>query len=381
MRRTYSKAGLSVLVLYGAMSVVSGVILGIAAGIAVAFMGLKGFSIPSDLDLSSISQMMDYFQSEEILVFLIPGIVLGSVGGMSVGILIMKKILPAKNNIPIPKRKLSAKECLLIAGMAFGLWGVGAFIGNLPEWFGIGIGDSFLNTTHPIIIVYYLYAVFGAPFFEELAFRKVLLDAAHPYGEVQAAFLSALLFGIMHGNAAQFMLAFTLGLLLASVYQRTGRVIYTMALHFMINLTATIPSLFALGNINIDLIWYIVVGTLIIGGVVLVILFRKQDFLSLSVSGEPDANRAMFKNPGMRIAVIGGIVMISAYEVMVLVSCISQDMGAGVLLRLVPWALAIVMIILVSKMVGKPRIKQEAASQIPPAVPAPEEPEQGQFNP
>ena len=61
MRKTYSKAGLSILVLYGAMSVVSGVILGVAAGIAVAFMGLKGAYIPSDLDLGSISQMLDYF--------------------------------------------------------------------------------------------------------------------------------------------------------------------------------------------------------------------------------------------------------------------------------------------------------------------------------
>ena len=222
------------------------------------------------------------------------------------------------------------------------------------------------------MLVYYVYAMIGAPVFEELAFRKTLLNALHPYGEAQAAFATALLFGLMHGNPAQFILAFTLGLLLAAVYQRTGKIIYTMLLHFLINTSATIPDILIMfigHEETITIIWYIVMGTIILAGLVMVFVFgKKQEFLSLSETGNPDANRNMFKNVGMRIAVIGGMVLVAGTEAVTFIACItSGDFGAEVLLRLVPLALSIVMIILVTKMIGKPfTIKAEAVPEIGP---------------
>ena len=375
MKRSYNKAGLSVLALYGAMSVVSSLALTIFTGIGAVVMLMKDRRILDLFQGSSkpdIRALYTYIESSDLFAFVIIGLMVGSALGMFVGIKVMKKLLPERENIPIPKKPLTGKEIFFMIMMAFGLWGIGAFIGNLPEWFGIGVPNTILSSRRKIMLVYYAYAMIGAPFFEELAFRKTLLNALHPYGEAQAAFATALLFGLMHGNPAQFILAFTLGLLLAAVYQRTGKIIYTMLLHFLINTSATIPDILIMfigHEETITIIWYIVMGTAILAGLVMVFVFgKKQEFLSLSETGNPDANRNMFKNVGMRIAVIGGMVLVAGTEAVTFIACItSGDFGAEVLLRLVPLALSIVIIILVMKMIGKPfTIKAEAVPEIGP---------------
>ena len=375
MKRSYNKAGLSVLALYGAMSVVSSLALTIFTGIGAVVMLMKDRRILDLFQGSSkpdIRALYTYVESSDLFAFVIIGLMVGSALGMFVGIKVMKKLLPERENIPIPKKPLTGKEIFFMIMMAFGLWGIGAFIGNLPEWFGIGVPNTILSSRRKIMLVYYAYAMIGAPFFEELAFRKTLLNALHPYGEAQAAFATALLFGLMHGNPAQFILAFTLGLLLAAVYQRTGKIIYTMLLHFLINTSATIPDILIMfigHEETITIIWYIVMGTIILAGLVMVFIFgKKQEFLSLSETGNPDANRNMFKNVGMRIAVIGGMVLVAGTEAVTFIACItSGDFGAEVLLRLVPLALSIVIIILVMKMIGKPfTIKAEAVPEIGP---------------
>ena len=375
MKRSYNKAGLSVLALYGAMSVVSSLALTIFTGIGAVVMLMKDRRILDLFQGSSkpdIRALYTYIESSDLFAFVIIGLMVGSALGMFVGIKVMKKLLPERENIPIPKKSLTGKEMLFMIMMAFGLWGIGAFIGNLPEWFGIGVPNAILSSRRKIMLVYYVYAMIGAPVFEELAFRKTLLNALHPYGEAQAAFATALLFGLMHGNPAQFILAFTLGLILAAVYQRTGKIIYTMLLHFLINTSATIPDILIMfigHEETITIIWYIVMGTIILAGLVMVFVFgKKQEFLSLSETGNPDANRNMFKNVGMRIAVIGGMVLVAGTEAVTFIACItSGDFGAEVLLRLVPLALSIVIIILVMKMIGKPfTIKAEAVPEIGP---------------
>ncbi len=367
MKKAYSKSALAVLVLYAAMSVVSGILTGLITGIGLVFvMNDRGLFTVMNGDLArNFTMMLNRLLESELVDFILLGSVLGSAGGMLVGNLIMRKILPERNNIPIEKKTLSVPDILLVALMAFGLWGVGAFIGNLPEWFGFSIENPLYSSGSKMMILFNIYAIFGAPVLEELAFRRTLLNHLHPYGEVPAAFMSALLFGLIHGNASQFMLAFCLGLLLATVYQRTGRVIYTIALHFMINLTATIPDFFAMADIDIMTGWYIVVGTLVVAGIVILILFRKKEFLSLSKSGEPDPNAAEFKNVGVRIAVIGGTILVIGYEIFMLFSSLSYDYGPmNVVLRLIPIFCSLAMIILTVKLVGKYPAEQKQPEEL-----------------
>ena len=71
--------------------------------------------------------------------------------------------------------------------------------------------------------------------FEEFAFRKVIYGHMRKHGTVIAAVFSSLLFGLMHQNLTQGVFAFGMGLLMCYVYEKTGRIAYTMLLHFLNN--------------------------------------------------------------------------------------------------------------------------------------------------
>ena len=88
----------------------------------------------------------------------------------------------------------------------------------------------------PVIIM----VAFLAPIFEELIFRKLIIDRTRKYGETMAIVYSALAFGIFHCNIYQIFYAFALGLILGYVYVRTGNVIYTILMHMSINASASI---------------------------------------------------------------------------------------------------------------------------------------------
>lgn len=77
-----------------------------------------------------------------------------------------------------------------------------------------------------------------APIFEELIFRKLLIDRTVRYGEGLSIILSGVLFGLFHGNFEQFFYACFLGMFFAYIYIKTGKIQYTMLLHFAVNFTS-----------------------------------------------------------------------------------------------------------------------------------------------
>ena len=81
-----------------------------------------------------------------------------------------------------------------------------------------------------------------APIFEELLFRKFLIDRIKKYGDKVAIITSGLFFGLFHGNFSQFFFATMLGMLFAYIYCKTGRIRYTIALHMIINTTSIVAS-------------------------------------------------------------------------------------------------------------------------------------------
>lgn len=80
-----------------------------------------------------------------------------------------------------------------------------------------------------------LFLVILPPLYEELIFRRTLIDRMQPYGEKLAVVTSALMFGLFHGNLSQFFYAFALGLVFGWIYLRTGRLRWTVALHMLVN--------------------------------------------------------------------------------------------------------------------------------------------------
>ena len=91
-----------------------------------------------------------------------------------------------------------------------------------------------------------------APVLEELIFRRMLIDRLRGYGEKWAVFVSALVFGLFHGNLSQFFYAFGLGLIFGYVYLRTRQLRWSALLHMIINFLGSIlsPTLLAAADVG-----------------------------------------------------------------------------------------------------------------------------------
>lgn len=87
-----------------------------------------------------------------------------------------------------------------------------------------------------------IFAVVIGPIVEEVMFRGIILPRLLFFGERFAVFVSALLFGLFHGNFEQFFYAFAIGLIFGSIMAKTGKLRYTAVLHILLNLFGSVPS-------------------------------------------------------------------------------------------------------------------------------------------
>ncbi len=349
MKASYNRGGLGLAALYGILQGLSSVVLTVGMVALVLILLLPRLEyLKSGFRFGGLPGILNFLSNEGIMGWVMVLYVLAMAVGMTAGILIMRLICRKEGSIE--KKTLSAGGFLKIVLFAYGLWGIGVVLGNFPDYFGTeeqGILDQLLDGLKWEALPMYLYIVIGAPFFEEFACRKILLDRLHPYGEGFAAAASGLMFGILHGNSAQFFLAFLLGFLFAMVYLRTGKVIYTMILHGIINLTATVPDFLKLAGVDIADVWetYVIAALGIIGCIVLLIK-RNDSLLHPERTSIQDATVAAWKNAGMRLCRIGGLILIIAYDLAMMVLSLITEGNMLPLLRLIPVSLAAVLILL-----------------------------------
>ncbi len=134
--------------------------------------------------------------------------------------------------------------------ICFPIISAGALIGNLLS-FLLSFGKA-SNPTDSLsglsIGVQFVCVVVLAPTFEELLFRRAIIRHSVRYGEKTAILFSAATFALFHGNLFQFFYAFGIGLLFGYIYVRTGKLIYTIFLHAIINFWGTIVAQFVITN-------------------------------------------------------------------------------------------------------------------------------------
>lgn len=134
--------------------------------------------------------------------------------------------------------------------ICFPIISAGSLIGNLLS-FLLSFGKA-SNPTDSLsglsIGVQFVCVVVLAPIFEELLFRRAIIRHSVRYGEKTAILFSAATFALFHGNLFQFFYAFGIGLLFGYIYVRTGKLIYTIFLHAIINFWGTIVAQFVITN-------------------------------------------------------------------------------------------------------------------------------------
>lgn len=147
--------------------------------------------------------------------------------------------------VKLSQHNMKAGSYMVFLFMCFGVMIAGNIVGNLINIvIGMIKGSPVINSVDLMMNSSSLWAnilIVGicAPIFEELMFRKFIVDRMVRYGEATAVIVSGLMFGLFHGNFSQFFYATALGILFAYVYVKTGKLRYTILAHFIINMSST----------------------------------------------------------------------------------------------------------------------------------------------
>ena len=246
---------------------------------------------------------------------------------ISVDIIGFPLILGLTKSIPkrdIPKQHLGFFKFLPYIFMTFGIGIPLSFVGSIINTLlTLPFGGSntsvileLLNSSSllPRILVVGILA----PIFEELIFRKVLIDRLSRYSTFLAIFVSGLFFGLYHGNFSQFFFATGIGLLFAFLYSKTGKIHLTIILHMIVNLFTSVITTTALqkvyaANPNMDIsqeflmshpealtatilmgLTYACLALLTIIGIIIFIIFAAtRKFRLEKIEGEPTIKEAL----------------------------------------------------------------------------------------
>jgi membrane protease YdiL (CAAX protease family) len=255
-------------------------------------------------------------------------IVLNSINICVIGTTVLALALRKLPVTKIEKRPMKIGQLLLLIMMMYGLTQVGSLMGMPIHLALTTIGsltadseDAAAELSNNLVfssgtVIRIIYIGILPAIFEELLFRKFLIDRTIRHGEFISCAMSGIMFGMWHGNFQQFFFAFFIGVLFAFVYIRTGNIIYTMIMHASMNLvtsTVTVELFNALmksmgidmatGNINTDiddsviiksvlpmllllLLWIGLLVSFQIVGFIMLIVKRKKFKLAV-MPGEP----------------------------------------------------------------------------------------------
>ncbi len=289
----FSKIGLNYLIL--------GIIALIAQIIVVNVINVTNSSLLSDFNvLTILSAICNYVLPFPIFYYL------------------MRKL--EKQNLE--KQSLSLKTFLLYLSMTFTLMWIGNIVG-LAITSAIG-GIFQTEITNPvqrlinssdIWLNLALVSIIG-PIFEEIFFRKFLIDRTIKYGARVSIILSAVIFGFFHGNISQLFYAFLLGGFFAYIYIKTGKIIYTIALHIIVNLMGSVVSVFVVESANaiisntygamdlaIVIVYVLIILTALLIGIIGLLRYKKGKFNGAKT-------QIALKNPLKTILLNPGVILL-----------------------------------------------------------------------
>lgn len=249
-------------------------------------------------------------------------LVYGAVYTLMMGLpMFLAALIFRERAVPLrPHGPVSLWRGLLWLLCGLGLCLVANFITNFIMAFLVQFGvpvpempDLLINTPLSLVLNIVVFAVLPA-LLEEIFFRGYVLQLLRRYNDTAALFVSALLFGLMHGNVLQIPFAFMVGLILGLIVLRTDNIWLAVGLHFLNNamsMALQYIGLFADTEAERALQYYTLAAILIligaVAGVVLLATRRKKAPKVLSHTWLPAGQvftGSLFKAPLLLISVI-----------------------------------------------------------------------------
>lgn len=188
--------------------------------------------------------VMLFLGTERARVFLsesVPSLIIGSLPMYLLSLPVLYFVVKPMPSKARARNKMPISELLLIFLIMQACGTVGNTIGNaLNSFIGTFLGKGIDNGTielilnSPLWLVFLIVVVIG-PIVEEFVFRKLLIDKISKYGDVLAITVSAIAFGLFHGNLYQFFYSAMIGAIFAYVYVKSGNWLYPTILHIAFN--------------------------------------------------------------------------------------------------------------------------------------------------
>ena len=169
--------------------------------------------------------------------------------------------------------------------------------------FSTEVLDLDMGKTGLGIAIMTIYSCLIAPITEELFFRGTLMKIFSKSNQRFGIVISAVFFGLAHGNLPQFMLAFLLGLFLGHIDMRHNSIVPSVVVHIFINSMVTVIDQFRDNDVIMGLIS---LGIIVcaIAGLAMLLMFRKESKFPVSTPAQSRRGIAIAKTSVALIAAV-----------------------------------------------------------------------------
>lgn len=133
---------------------------------------------------------------------------------------------------------------------------------------GITVPETDLSIRNPsaaAVTIQIFYVIFLGPIAEELLYRGLILTLLKPFGKWLAVIVSALFFGLMHGNIAQAAAGFAGALIFGLVAIHCNSIVPTVIIHILNNLIVSYPDFSKIYNLPMELYYGVMIIIILIG--------------------------------------------------------------------------------------------------------------------
>ena len=237
---------------------------------------------------------------------------------MTIPFLIAAKMMRFKSGQLMSFKKVEKGLFVPLVLMALGI----GFLGNFATSYLDQIMSAFGQPAQGIEmempknvfgeIAFTMAIVVFAPLVEEFAFRGVVLGSLRRFGDGFAIFVSAALFGLIHGNLVQIPFAFIGGLIMGYITVASGSIWPAIIVHFINNSASVLVSDFAgeLGSAEYELLNNGLSLFFIFFGLIGAVLYLKRNPSGFRLLKSPTklSGRgklaAFVATPGMIIAIV-----------------------------------------------------------------------------
>lgn len=217
--------------------------------------------------------------------------------------------IPLENALPFRKTHVTDVAIYVLFGcMVCMLANYPAnWVSEIQQSFGFSgnLREMPLNNDARVLILYGMNVIVIPPLVEEIMFRGVILQSLRRYGDGFAVMISAMMFGLYHGNFIQMVFAFICGLVMGFVVIRTNSLLPSILIHFINNSVSLVVEMVSryygqnMANYVDNIVSLAIVA---LGIIAFSVLVAKRQLFSRKGSGSilPFSSRmgAAFANPG-----------------------------------------------------------------------------------